>query len=176
METKVPFKHVTNKAWDKYKKIISGFMDNDAARQTVVWAKHLDVMPAFGEDSGVTYYGIFLEALCYYNAFRNWPINRETVSGETDEENLSILISKSHLEKLGYITDSGYFDFNWVQDRFIINGIPYKPSGDTQVAQAKDEALLFMIILKRDRDTVQKYYNAFRDNQGDEFYNKAKCL
>lgn len=166
------FKHVTNKAWDKYKKIISGFMDNDAARQEIIWAKHLDLMPRFGEDSGVTYYGILIEALCYYNAFRNWPINTETVTGETDEENLSILISKAYLEANGYLNPRGYFDFDWVQDRFIINGIPYKPSGDTQVAQAKDEALVFMIILKRDRDTVQKYYKSFRENNGEEFYNE----
>ena len=38
--------------------------------------------------------------------------------------------------------------------RFIINGIPYRPSGDTNVSQAKDEAIVFLIILKRDRDSV----------------------
>ena len=42
-------------------------------------------------------------------------------------------------------------------DRFIINGIVYKPDGDTQVAQAKDEALVFLVILKRDRDTVVNF-------------------
>lgn len=33
----------------------------------------------------------------------------------------------------------------------------YKPSGDTQVSQAKDEALVFLVILKRDRDTKIKF-------------------
>ena len=33
----------------------------------------------------------------------------------------------------------------------------YKPDGDTQVAQAKDEALVFLVILKRDRDTVVNF-------------------
>ena len=51
----------------------------------------------------------------------------------------------------------GYWDFNWEQDRFVINGIVYKPSGDTQTAQAKDEALVFMVILKRDRDTKVEF-------------------
>lgn len=144
---------VSNEAWAKYKQIISDFMDHDAARQDIVWAKHVDVLSEFGEDSNNTYIKNDIEALCYYNAFRNWPINTETVAGELDEENLSILISKKWLGDRGYLNENGYFDFNWVQDRFIINGIVYKPSGDTQVAQAKDEALVFMIILKRDRDS-----------------------
>ena len=84
-------------------------------------------------------------------------INKATISGELDDENLSILISKSYIEQIGYLTPEGYWDFNWEQDRFVINGITYKPSGDTQTAQAKDEALVFMIILKRDRDTKVEF-------------------
>ena len=74
------------------------------------------------------------------------------------------MISRDYLEGLeggrfwkkivsdnGVPTD-GYWDFNWVEDRFQINGITYRPTGDTQVAQAKDEALIFLVILKRDRD------------------------
>ncbi len=49
----------------------------------------------------------------YYNAFRNWPINKATVTGELDDENLSILISKSYIEQIGYLTSEGYWDFNW---------------------------------------------------------------
>ena len=64
------------------------------------------------------------------------------------------MISRQYLNKLGYINEDGYFDFNWAEDRFIINGIPYRPSGDTNVSQAKDEAIVFLIILKRDRDSV----------------------
>ena len=63
------------------------------------------------------------------------------------------LLIRQHIEQLGHLTPEGYWDFNWSEDRFVINGITYKPSGDTQVAQAKDEALVFMVILKRDRDT-----------------------
>lgn len=104
-----------------------------------------------------SYYEIHIEALCYYNSFRNWPINKATVSGELDDENLSILISKSYIERLGYLDEHGYWRFNWSEDRFIINGVVYKPDGDTQVAQAKDEALVFLVILKRDRDTVVNF-------------------
>lgn len=156
---------VSNRSWDRYKKHIKAFLDNDAGRQTIIWAKHVNEMLSHAEDFVPQYHRIEIEVLCYYNAFRNWPINRATVSGELDEENLSIMISRDYIENLrggifwknvktdtGVITD-GYWDFNWSEDRFVINGITYKPSGDTQVAQAKDEALVFLIILKRDRDT-----------------------
>lgn len=145
-------KFVSDKAWARYKKIITDFLDVDAGRQKIVWAKHIDQILSYGEDVAPQFTYLVIEALCYYNAFRNWPINQSTTSGELDEENLSILISKNQIEKLGYLTEDGYMDFNWSEDRFQINGQIYRASGDTQVAQAKDEALVFLIILKRDRE------------------------
>ena len=132
---------VKNRSWDRYKKIITDFLDWDAGRQSITWAKHVNQLLSHAEDSIPKYYNIQIEAL----------------SGELDDENLSILISKSYIEQIGYLTPEGYWDFNWEQDRFVINGITYKPSGDTQTAQAKDEALVFMIILKRDRDTKVEF-------------------
>lgn len=146
-------KFLSNKAWNKYKKIIKDFIDKDAGRQVVTWMRHIDQIGAFGEDWGDQYLPVQLEALCYYNVFRNWPINKPTISGELDEENLTIYVTKRQIETLGYINSEGYWQLNWSEDRFVINGITYKPSGDTQVAQAKDEALCFIVILKRDRDT-----------------------
>ena len=64
------------------------------------------------------------------------------------------MISRQYLAEKGYLDSNGYFDFNWAEDRFIINGIPYRPTGDTNVSQAKDEAIVFLIILKRDRDSA----------------------
>lgn len=148
------FKYVSNKVWNKYKNIVSKFLDNDAGRQKIIWAHYPNQLIPFGEDSKPNYLLRVIEALCYYNAFRNWPINRDTVTGELDEENLSIIISSKYLKDHGYLNSHGYFDFNWSSDRFVINGIVYKPAGDTQVAQAKDEALAFLVILKRDIDTI----------------------
>lgn len=160
---------VSNKSWDRYKKHIKRFLDQDAGRQTIIWAKNVNQLLTHGEDMIPYYEKVEIEALCYYNAFRNWPINFASVSGETDEENLSIMISRDYLEGLEggrfwkkIVSDSGvptdgYWDFNWVEDRFQINGITYRPTGDTQVAQAKDEALIFLIILKRDRDTELRF-------------------
>ena len=148
---------VKNHSWNRYKKIITDFLDWDAGRQTITWAKHVNQYLNHTEVDSPRYYNIPIETLCYYNAFRNWPINKATVSGELDDENLSILISKNYIEQIGYLNQEGYWNFNWSEDRFVINGIVYKPSGDTQVSQAKDEALVFLVILKRDRDTKIKF-------------------
>lgn len=160
---------VSNKSWDRYKNHIKRFLEMDSGRQTIVWAKRIDQLLTHGEDKIPFYENIEIEALCYYNAFRNWPINMAGVSGETDEENLSIMLSRDYIQDLqdgrfwnSYTTETGvptdgYWDFNWQLDRFQINGITYRPTGDTQVAQAKDEALVFLIILKRDRDTQLRF-------------------
>ena len=147
-------KFISNRAGETYKKIIKNFLDIDSGRQPIHWLKHINQLNPYGEDIGDKYFDIKLDGLCFYNAFRNWPINKVTSSGELDEENLTIYISKSQIEAKGYLTEEGYWQFNWSEDRFIINGICYKPSGDTQVAQAKDEALVFLVILRRDRDSM----------------------
>lgn len=167
---------VSDKAWSKYKKIVQDFLDQDTGRQKIVWAKHINQPLSYGEDSLPQYSFNVIEALCYYNAFRNWPINKSSVSGEQDEENLSIMISRQYLKDRGYLNSSGYFDFNWAEDRFIINGISYRPTGDTNVSQAKDEAIVFLIILKRDRDSVfkedwQSLLNEVENEQADEIVN-----
>lgn len=172
------FKFLSDKVWSRYKKIVGDFLDNDAGRQKIIWASYIDQMLPFGEDSKPSYDIRAIEALCYYNAFRNWPINSETTSGELDEENLSIIISSQYLRDHGYLNDRGYLDFNWSSDRFIINGIVYKPSGDTQIAQAKDEALAFLIILKRDIDTLidiePNIVNQVRDTNHSPIYTSPK--
>lgn len=151
--TKLPKKYVSNKSWDRYKLIIQNFLDDDAGRQTITWAKHVNQILTHGEDYTPHYYNLTIEALCYYNAFRNWPINKASTTGQLDDENLSIMVSHRYLLDNHYLNDEGYWDFNWVEDRFIINGITYMPCGDTQVSQAKDQALVSLLILKRDRDT-----------------------
>ena len=94
-------KYVSNKAWARYKKIVRNFMDIDAGRQQIIWLRHVDQMLAFAEDSTPQFTAIPMEALCFYNAFRNWPIDKSTPSGALDEENLSIYVSTQAIEKLG---------------------------------------------------------------------------
>ena len=163
---------ISNKAWEKYKRIVTSFMDQDTGRQDILWAKKVNQMLSHGEDVGDQYYGVEMEALCFYNAFRNWPINKGTVTGELDDENLSVMITREYIKRLGYLNSDGYWDFNWAEDRFVINGITYKPSGDTPVSQVKDHAIVFLLILKRDRDThllPESFVNCFAGKNGIPF-------
>ena len=118
---------------------------------------------AFGEDVWVKYVPYQLEGLSQYNFIKTWASSgRNSISGELDNGNLVLYISANLLRENNLLNKYGYWDFNWSEDRFILNGKVYKPSGDTQVAQASDEALLFFIILDREdpqenEDILQSY-------------------
>ena len=146
----VKVSRVPTKEWDKYKSIINDFIDEDAGKQPFVWLRKINQPLAYGEDGGIRYLPVILEGLFQYNYIRTWPANKSTLSGELEGENMVLYISARMLRENGYVNEFGYPDLNWSEDRFLLNGKVYKPEGDTQVAQAKDEALLFFIILKRE--------------------------
>ena len=107
----------------------------------------------FGEDDDENNYErIPLQALINYNAFRTWPLNVGTPSGELDEINCAMLVSQKQLVEKGLINNKGYWTFDAALDRFIINGELYISKGDTQVAQAKDEPIVFQVLLRRQED------------------------
>lgn len=144
---------VSNKVWDKYKNIVQKFMDMDSGLQEVTYLKHIINPLPFGEDDDSNnYIPIRIKGLINYNSFRTWPLNVGTPSGELDEINCALLLSKSHLLEMNLLNEEGYFEFDTTLDRFIINGESYISKGDTQVAQAKDEAIVFQILLRRQND------------------------
>lgn len=148
--------------WDQYRKIINDFIAEDAGKQPFLWLKKLNMLSAFGEDHQPAFTPIKLEGLFHYNYVKTWPSNRVSVSGELENVNLVLYISAKSLEEAGYLNQFGYWDFNWAEDRFILNGKVYKPGGDTQVAQAKDKALLFFVILQReDPEEAEKIIETF---------------
>lgn len=143
--------YVSDKAWERYKKIINNFIDTDAGKQRFIWLKKIEQLSAFGEDSNISYVPVSLEGLFHYNYIKTWGNNRlrDTVSGELQQDDQVLYISARQLEEKGYIDEYGYWKFNWAEDRFIVNGKVLQPVGDTQVAQAKDQALLFFVIMQR---------------------------
>jgi len=144
---------ISDKSWDRYKNIISQFIDNDIGKQPITWKRAITQPLEYGEDSQEPYYpDITLEVLVGYNYMRQWPLSRPTTTGELDNQNCVIWVSASKLKELGYLNSHDYWDMDPSLDRFIISGKLYKTSGDTQVAQAKDKSLLFMVILKREED------------------------
>lgn len=149
-------KRVSDKDWAKYKSIVNNFINNDSGTQPFLWLKKIEQPLSYGEDSGIVYEPRQLDGLFHYNYIKSWPTNNETIAGESDITNIVLYISADLLRRNKILNEYGYWDFNWSEDRFILNGKVYKPGGDTQVAQAADEALLFFIILYREDISEQK--------------------
>lgn len=151
-------RYIKNSQWDKYREIINNFHE-DAFRQEVTWERTLTNRDVHGEDRNIRRENIILEGLVQYNYFRSWPINKTEIAGEVDKENVLIYFNINYLKKMGYTDDKGNFLFNRGYDRFIIDGVEYKPFGDSHAAQAKGETLFIFIILKReDIDTGEEPY------------------
>lgn len=143
-------KRVADVDWGRYKKIINDFIEVDSGKQPFLWLNKINQPLAFGEDSGTRYTPYQLDGLFQYNYIKSWPTQPNSISGELDYSNIVLYISARLLRLNNLVNQYGYWDFNWAEDRYIINGKVYKPGGDTQVAQAKDEALLFYVILQRE--------------------------
>ena len=141
---------IPDSAWQKFSTILTDFLD-ESGKKVITWKRAITQPMAFGEDSDEAFYpDILLEVLVGGNYARQWPINKGTISGELDNQNCTLWVSSNKLLELGYLNADGYWDFDRTLDRFIIDGITYKTSGDTTLAQAKDKTLLFMVVLKRE--------------------------
>lgn len=175
-------KRIPTKAWEKYSQIINEFMENDVGKQKILWLNRIDQMLPYGEDSGNEYDIKPIEGLISYNYIRAWPSHKNTVTGELDGVNEVLYISRDYLNNRGYLTQDGYWDFDWVQDRFIINGKVYIPAGDTEVAQASDKPLLFFLVLKRETpeksreliDTTRQIVSTYQDKTS--LYDEIKSV
>ena len=153
-------KRVSDANWGRYKRIINDFIEVDSGKQPFLWLKKINQPLAFGEDSGIRYTPYQLDGLFQYNYIKTWPNNPNTITGELDYSNVVLYISARLLRLNDLVNQYGYWDFNWAEDRYILNGKVYRPCGDTQVAQAKDEALLLFIILEReDPEESEKILN-----------------
>lgn len=156
---------IKDKEWGRYSKIINEFVGEDAGLQPFFWLK-ISTIPTlpYGEDKYPHFTKIELKGLFHYNYIRTWPYNKETVSGASSSNNVALYITKEYLNELGYLDDYGYWKLNTVSDRFILNGKAYKPSGDIQVAQAKNNPLLFFIIFdaldeSEEEELLKRYMN-----------------
>jgi len=150
--------HMTQADWDAHIAAINEF-HSDAFQQPVTWKKMLTDLSLNGEDDVNRTVDIELKALVMYNYFRAWPTSRVTKTGEIDAESCLIYLNNQYLSDGNYLNSFGQFQFNPVEDRFIIAGIAYKASGESQVAQAGDKPILHFIILKREE--IQSHDNKY---------------
>lgn len=139
--------YIPDNVWTHYEAIINNFLDKDAGLQPIKWLRKLPYIPLFGEEDE-EYKVETIKGLFNYNYIRAWPYNVPTPSGELDTTNNTLYITKKSLQEGGFLTPDGYWDFDPVRDKFVVDGKMYRPSGDTPVAQAKDHAMLFFVILE----------------------------
>lgn len=146
---------VGTKSWSRYRRIINDF-HHDAFQNELHWFKYLYSLDRFGEDtkSNSLYEERVVKCLVQYDTIRNWPINRETTTGDIDKESIVVYINLKYLQNRGWVRMEGnrgtIMDIDSVKDYFILDGVKYRPSGDKPVAQASDKPLLFRIVLKRE--------------------------
>lgn len=135
--------------WAQYSKELLDF-SSGVANQPIIWNRLINKLNRYGEDSGQSFQAITLMGLVSYNSFRVWPTSIVREDGTLDKEYCYILLNNQILQTAGYLNSNGVFDMDPVEDRFIISGVKYAPSGDTPVAQDNNSPLFTIVILKRD--------------------------
>jgi len=142
---------LTTEQWTAYRNIINqaseGF-NND----TITWRRFTRSFQRYGEDndSNDNDTDIPLNCLIAYNVFRTWPMTDETTSGALDKENIVVIFNKDYLDGLGYLNADNFFEMDPGKDIFIHRGITYRSAGETEIAQAGDDPLLYYIVLSRE--------------------------
>lgn len=139
--------YINQGTWNKYKNILREFHD-DAMQEDIIWKRTFVRKGRFNEDTRRE--EINLKGLVHYNYFRNWPINDINVTGEIDKESVLLYLNQDYLEELNYLDSNNQFNFNQGLDRFIIEGITYKPMGHSKAGQTKNDTVLVFIILQKE--------------------------
>lgn len=140
---------MTSALWSKYIKAVNAY-SHSVSNETVIWDRVVVNTDRFGEGEAEQVTQIPLQTLVAYNSFRTWPVDDRTFTGDVDKEYCHLYLNLEYLEKEGFLTSSHQFSFNPGLDRFWINGIKYKPAGDTGTAQANINPLFQILILERD--------------------------
>jgi len=137
--------------WTQYKNVID-LASESFNQDVVIWRRHTRGFQRYGEDTKANenYTDISLNTLVAYNIFRTWPMNKESIGGALDSENIVLVLNKQYLEDLGYLNADGFFAMDPGKDLFIHRGMEYRASGETEVAQAGSEVLMFYVVLGRE--------------------------
>ena len=146
-------KLMKEKDWEKYIKSINDWQE-DAFQQTLLWKKFITFQNKHGEGNKAIFEDIELKGLFHYNYFRAWPVTQATTTGEIDKESCLLYLNKKYLKDNGYINNTETLNFDPAMDRFILDGITYKSSGESQAGQAYDSTLFYFLILKREENNT----------------------
>jgi hypothetical protein len=142
-------KLVSDRDWDAYRSLMMDAHDT-FHQKDIVWKRATTDISIWGEDPTTPYVDVHIKGLLNDNYRRSWPITQATDAGKLDRESTQLLLNKDYLRNNGWLNNDGYFDFKRDEDLFVIDGITYRPSGDTPTGQAHDDEVMFAIILKRE--------------------------
>jgi len=146
---------MTTNVWDKYKKAINAF-SNTVSNEDIQWHRLISNVDRFGEGESEQTEIIPLKSLVAYNTFRTWPVDSRTPSGTIDKEYCHLYLNLAYLQENNWLTVNKQFDFNPGLDRFWLNGLEYKPAGDTGTSQANVDPLFQILILEREEYATGK--------------------
>jgi hypothetical protein len=144
---------IGDKDWADYNQLIGTDAFDSFAEATIIWRRKVDPsINRYGEDINInSTIDIPLRCIVNYNYMRSWPITNQTESGETNEQSIQVLFSKTHLKSLGYLNGDGLFIYQPDYDRFLLDGTIRKPVGDSSVSQARDGSIMFEVIMVEQR-------------------------
>ena len=142
---------LTPAQWQAYTDVINQASES-FNQDTITWRRFDRGFQRYGKDTKANIHDtdIPLDCLIAYNIFRMWPMTDESTAGALDKENIVLILNKKYLEDLGHLNSFGMFAMDPGKDIFIHRGKEYRASGETEVAQAGDEPLMFYIVLKRE--------------------------
>lgn len=142
---------ITDADWADFKNAMDD-AHNTFNQKTIKWFKYREGNNIYGEEIGPSEAPVELKVLVNANYMRTWPSTIVSETGETDEESTQLFINKEYLRLKGYLTPANYFDYDPANDRFEIDGLMYKPFGDTGASQFgsnNSDDVHILIILKR---------------------------
>lgn len=139
--------YITDAEWAEYRDIIDEAHSDFNQQVIKLWKKDPGIDRY--QENDVTYTDTDLLCLIQYNIFRTWPMAKDTPSGILDEESIAIYLNITYLNSISMLTADGNLKFDPGVDYFELQGLRYRSAGETPVAQAKNQPLMLLLILKR---------------------------
>lgn len=116
----------------------------------ILWKRCVSYIDRYQEDDAQTFEDTTLHTLANYNYMRSWPITVPTESGAIDRQSIQLLFLRKEIADLNLLTPEGYIKMDTERDRFVMDGLVYKPVGDTFVSQAGSTDIMISVIVKRE--------------------------
>jgi len=136
--------------WAKFKHVMDTLSFDMFHQKEITWYRLVNSLDPHGEKNTLTdYQPQTLKCLLSYNVMRTYPIGSDTKAGTIDTQHITVILNKQYLDDNGFLNPDGYFNFNPGNDYFMVDGIKYYDSGDTQASQVSTDNLSFFVVLKR---------------------------